>query len=175
MKQTTHPVLTAIALAMFAGAAQAGSYTPPIVEPPVVPPVSAAHDWSGAYVGLSYTVDMNGNLGSNLESLRLGYNFENGNLVYGGELTMGRPVSIPGASFSDIGARIGYKAADNLLLIAKVGYGQTNTSPYYLVQAGGEYALSDSFSLTGAYESWIDPNGIFPPTSGLNVGVNFSF
>lgn len=176
MKTLKSTLLATAAFSAMALSATAGSYAPPVVAPPVIAPLSAAHDWSGGYVGLSYAADLNGNLGSDLAALRLGYNFESGNLVYGGEFTYGSALAITGATFADIGVRVGYKASDNLLLIAKLGYGSTSVpTPYYLVQVGGEYAVNDHFSLTGAYETWIDPANVFLPTSQLVIGVNYGF
>ncbi len=175
MKPVAYSFFATIAFSAMTLSATAGSYDPPVVAPPVVAPASTAHDWSGFYAGLSYTIDVNGGLGSNLASVRLGYNIDNGNMVYGGELSAGRTVGLA-ASFAHIGVRAGYKASDNLLLIGKLGYGRTSVGTNYIVlQAGGEYAVSNRVSLTGAYESWVDPLGVFATTSQVVFGVNFGF
>lgn len=177
MKTIHFSTATAAALAALTFSASAGSYDPPVVDAPYIPPAPAAHDWGGAYAGLSYAVDLNGNLGANLAAARLGYNWDNGNMVYGGELVFG--VATPGTSnsFADIGARLGVKAGDNLLLIGKIGYGYIPVTAvnYISVQIGGEYAINDRFSVTGAYESWIDPLAVFPATSQAVFGFNYGF
>ena len=92
--------LAAATLAVLSTPALAGG--PTIVEPDPMPAAMAApvevHDWSGAYVGLSYgrtnndlTLDsmpFDANDGTTT-GFFAGYLMQRGNFVYGGELSVG--------------------------------------------------------------------------------------
>lgn len=141
--------LTALALVAATGAAQAGSYTPVPVEPPVIAPEAPARfDWSGAYagVGLAYArathfalapVPADAFPASTgwMGSVLLGYNWQGaGPLVVGGELMLSagqvegsapcpNPVSVCTSSMNNLAAarlRLGY-AHDRTLVFMTAG------------------------------------------------------
>ncbi|MCC5971647.1 MAG: outer membrane beta-barrel protein [Pararhodobacter sp.] len=88
------------ALALSTSAAMAGSMAAPIVEPPVYTPApTVAHDWTGGYIGLSLTYGRSAHSGPAAGSLPnatglgggglIGYNWQTGDLVFGGEIAGG--------------------------------------------------------------------------------------
>lgn len=137
---------------------------PVVVTPPEVvytAPVAAAHNWAGAYGGLSFsrvTGGVNENTGGgvqpDLESdtgfgLFAGYNWQSGNLVYGGELNYTN-FSTPFVGFPattqenalELRARVGY-AMDNVLLYGFVGGARSTVEGggTSLTQNGVSYGL----------------------------------
>ncbi|MCC5971646.1 MAG: porin family protein [Pararhodobacter sp.] len=87
-------------LVLSTSAALAGSFTAPVVEPPVYsPPVSQAYNWTGGYVGVGLTYGRGthsvgggaplvapNSTGPGLGVL-MGYNWQNGGMVVGGEVS----------------------------------------------------------------------------------------
>jgi outer membrane immunogenic protein len=103
IRKTLTALATTCALVAATGAAQAGSYTPVPVEPPVYTPEAPARfNWTGAYAGLGlaygrarHTLTAGGAPNAfpdgrgGMASVLLGYNWQGaGALVVGGELML---------------------------------------------------------------------------------------
>lgn len=172
-------LLSTTAALLIGSPALAGSVVAPAMEAPVVAPapVVSSYDWTGPYVGAqggwvfgsqeldppggSVTVD-----GASSFGAFAGYLFQNGNMVYGGELAAslynGFPVGSPAASWNyiaDAKLRAGV-AMDNTLLYAFAGpslsgYTDQLANDYNLWGAnfgvGGEYGVTDNVSLGVEY------------------------
>lgn len=171
---------SAAASMLALGATSAMAAGPVVVTPaePVYTPAPApVRDWSGAYGGLSFSGvsgGMNENTGGPLLDLDsdtglglfAGYNWQSGNLVYGGELNYTN-FSTPftgaaGSSVDDsleLRARVGY-AMDNVLLYGFVGAARSDATfgaaDYNLT--GVSYGLGAQYQFT---------NGVF---AGLELG-----
>ncbi len=139
-------LLTLSALTLSAATAQtalAGSPAPAAEEPPLVMPAQEPATWEGAYLGATFGTRAGGDMtytpGATFPSLEpgqsyglfAGYNFQNGNFVYGGELAY-QKVNAPGFGalgfpaetfeyFLDAKLRGGV-AMDNALLYGFAGY-----------------------------------------------------
>jgi outer membrane immunogenic protein len=140
-------LLTTAAMLGFATAGIAG--TPDTPTPDTVtlePAVAAAHDWSGFYAGGTFGSGTGGDMeydddgdlitydslepGSSYGAF-VGYNVQNGTLVYGGELAYSQvdapgfgPIGWPAETFDyfvDAKARVGY-AMNNMLAYGFAGY-----------------------------------------------------
>lgn len=136
--------LAAATLAVLSTPALAGG--PTIVEPDPMPAAMAApvevHDWSGAYVGLSYgrtnndlTLDsmpFDANDGTTT-GFFAGYLMQRGNFVYGGELSVGNIndaglTAAPTIEFTksiDLKGRAGF-AANKALFYGTLGFSKVN-------------------------------------------------
>lgn len=174
-------LFTACALAMASGAMAPGAaFAEGGQAPQTLPPVliqAETYDWSGAYVGLGYSMNtgdidfFNPDFDLALDdgsgpSVFVGYQFQNGNLVYGGELAYyllneqnltGFPASSSHLRYVvDASARLGF-ALDRLLVYGQFGY---SAADYYAALAGAgvslsgfnygigfDYAVSDQFSI----------------------------
>ncbi|WP_334192707.1 outer membrane protein [Pararhodobacter sp.] len=142
-------ILAAAALGFAATSALAsGPVAPPPYVPPVTVPTASAYDWSGAYAGLGVTYgrmqfDTNGAIpsypdadGWGLSGIA-GYNWQSGNLVFGGEVVADfsnregmNDCGAPGNNCTSavenqasIRGRVGY-AMDRSLMFMTVGYGR---------------------------------------------------
>ena len=139
-------MLTAAAMTALAAPSLAGG--PAIVEaepmPVYAPAPVAMHDWSGAYVGLSYgktsaDIDFSTTGPFDFDDGKVagiygGYLVQNGSFVYGGELAYGKvsDTFIPGFSDDDeiefvldLKARAGF-AANRVLFYGVLGYSKSN-------------------------------------------------
>ena len=149
MKPLKLASITALALAALTSAGAAGSYTPPAVSPPIMPPASMAHDWTGwygdAFVGRWTTPPINSFFGANI-----GYNMSDGSLVYGGEVSVYRD---PVWNFSNIAlsGRVGATLSDNLLGFGRLGISRDISPATNLVLfgLGAQYAVSSNMYLRG--------------------------
>ncbi|MCB1337006.1 MAG: outer membrane beta-barrel protein [Maritimibacter sp.] len=168
-------LLATTAAVLMAGPLMAGGLVQPTVEPVIATPapvVAPVYDWSGAYVGAtggwqfgSSTLDPGATVdvdGAASYGAFAGYNFQNGNMVYGGELAAGLyngfPVGSPTASYDyviDAKARAGI-AMDNVLLYGFAGpslasFTDAGANQYNLLGAnfgvGGEYGVTDNLSV----------------------------
>lgn len=128
---------SAAAFASF-GAAQAADAVDQIPEAPVVSESYAApaKDWSGAYVGGAVTYDW-GRFGTDDfdtngigGTIYGGYNFQNGQIVYGPEAD----ISYSNQKDGDAGTGIEGKEGFNGSLRARVGY---DMSPFLIYGTGG--------------------------------------
>lgn len=135
------------ALALAGGVAQASGPVAPVQQPPMVLPATPpAYDWSGAYAGLGLTygrmgMDTNGALpsypdasGAGLSAIA-GYNWQNGNVVYGAEAALdfsnrsgsndcgmgGQTCDSHVRNQASIRGRLGY-AMDRSLMFMTLGY-----------------------------------------------------
>ncbi len=103
-----------------------------------------AGDWEGPYVGVYYGQALNA---VNVAGVLAGYNFHNGNFVYGGELDYMASTTSP-TNIIFLSGRAGVLASDNLLLFATLGYGWLNgTTPNGSASLGGEFAATDNVSI----------------------------
>jgi len=167
-----------IALALAPMAANAGNLSEP-VQIPQITPAAPVIDWSGAYVGLgfgSYAGDASTNdptLGGQFDldngtrsQVFGGYQFQNGSVVYGGELALGvgGGLSAGGVPIGqldkifDLKARLGY-AVDSVLLYGVMGYSSAQIDlgfDDFSVSGmnygiGVDYAVSDNFVVGAEY------------------------
>lgn len=124
------------ALLLSTTAVLAGSPEPAPMPVPVDPAPVVAGDWAGFYGGLSYASISNGiqstgptrNFGSdNAAGLFVGYNFQNGALIYGGELSWNQETVYSGLatnadrSFAAIGSDE-RGVSDVITIKGRVGY-----------------------------------------------------
>lgn len=169
-------LLTASIIAMTSSAAIAEGGQAPQPLPPVAI-AAATYDWSGAYVGLGYSMNMadsrfiNPTLDRPVDdgsgaSIFAGYLFQNGNLVYGGELAyyMLNEQTFTGFPASqayydtviDAGLRLGY-AFDRFMVFGQAGYSMTTfiapalnrefDQTGYNLGLGADYAVTDQVSV----------------------------
>ncbi len=162
-------VIALVSATLSAGAALADGPAPVVYTPAPTPPAEM-YDWAGAYVGLSFgMVDprADSNVGAfnddpfNEDSafgVFAGYQMQNGNLVYGGELGYtayeAEAVNFPGEFIEDIievRARLGY-AFDNVLVHGSVGWAsQTYSAPGFAIEfdmTGMIYGIGVDVGLT---------------------------
>ena len=190
----TSRIVAATAAALLSGTAVfAGGPVEP-VDPVVVAPVAPVGiDWTGPYAGviLSYNQgdygngadfpgDGEGDLDGYGGGLVLGYNWQRGNWVYGGELTYSA-LNVEGAESCVVAAwecgveidklatlrgRVGYAAGPKSLVYATAGFaaadgyaytdgpggefGETKRMNGYVFGLGFEHALSQRVSMRGA-------------------------
>ncbi len=135
---------------LLTSAAIAGSVVAPVIVDVEPIAVAAGPDWSGLYLGATYGRGVGGDMaydyegsGSEFDSLEssnsygafVGYNMQNNNLVYGGEVAYSA-VDVPGFGptcctpdtfnyFVDGKARVGY-AMNSVLVYGFVGYSMSN-------------------------------------------------
>lgn len=184
----------------------------PYVAPVTVAPV-ATYDWSGAYAGAGLTygrmgMDTNGATPSYPDatgfggSVIAGYNWQNGSMVYGGEVALdfssrdgSNDCGVGGGATCDsfanhqasIRGRVGY-AMDQSLMFMTVGYGSDSrsvngsfggdgarfTGP--MIGVGYERMVNNDWSVRGDLEHYFygdeDLNGV--ATDGDSSMVRFS-
>lgn len=151
----------------------------PVPEVVYTAPVATAHNWAGGYGGLSFsrvsgginenttpggvTPDMEGD---NAFGVFAGYNWQSGNLVYGGELNythFATPfVGFPGSqqeNVIELRARLGY-AVNNVLIYGFVGAARSS------IEDGGISASQNGVSY-GLGAQMAFRNNMF---AGLEVG-----
>jgi opacity protein-like surface antigen len=166
MKQT---LISASIVAMLSSGAIAGNIDTATADPVIAtPPASTSTDWSGGYVGLSYssvdgTMCYDGTCNYIYDysddtaiGVFSGYNWQRSNLVYGGELnvTVG-PLSQEQhadklGNIIELRGRVGYAMGD-ALVYGFLGYGTSRithpaASPYDV--AGGTYGLGVDYMVT---------------------------
>ena len=176
MKKTTRTFAAALALATVTGAAQAGSYDPPVLDDPYVPPAPAVHDWSGfymdAFAGHWATPPVGNFFGANL-----GYNMSNGSLVYGGELGVIHDPSLALTGVSITG-RVGVAAGSNLLLFARLGASSYDVALPGLTNIeyglGAQVSVWSNMYLRGDVVV-IDPTTGAPSATQVRVGAGWEF
>lgn len=195
--------------------AMAGNLADPVAPPmvPVTPPM-AAMDWSGAYVGLSYgqasgeyEADVDGTItlydldDSDAYGVFGGYNFQRGNLVYGGEisymtvddmvlLTAGNDDTID--SILDVRGRIGY-VVGNAMIYGAIGFSSVentinvttdNTLSGTNLGIGVDYMFSENFVVgldytqrfvEGENNSTTNPFDIETDVDTLSLRVSYLF
>jgi outer membrane immunogenic protein len=154
MKKVFASLTAAAALTMTAIPALAGGLTPAPVTPVLIQPAPEPEmDWSGAYGGLilglgqgtygngtNFPGDGEGDWDGSLYGIALGYNFQNGRMVYGGELTYSG-ANIQGSencvnpafqcygeisSIATLRGRIGYLVAPSTLIYGTAGFAMAN-------------------------------------------------
>ena len=155
MKQT---LISASIVAMLSSGAIAGNIDTAIADPVITPPTSTVTDWSGGYVGLSYssvdgTMEWSGHstvfdyIEDSAIGVFAGYNWQSGNLVYGGELNVtGGLVGVNGHGFDytseglgntiELRARAGYATGD-MLAYGFFGYGRSSYGTNSRVDVAG--------------------------------------
>ena len=164
MKQT---FISASIVAMLSSGAIAGNIDTATADPVIIPPTSTVTDWSGGYVGLSYS-SVDGTMcydgtcnyiydysADTAIGVFGGYNWQRSNFVYGGELnvTVG-PLSQESHSDelgtrTELRARVGYAMGD-ALVYGFLGYGTSSitTSAREYDVAGGTYGLGIDYMVT---------------------------
>ena len=166
MKQT---LISASIVAMLSSGAIAGNIDTATADPVITPPTSTSTvtDWSGGYVGLSYS-SVDGTmeysdvtyvfeyLQDSAIGVFAGYNWQSGNLVYGGELNVteglveGRYGSITQEldNTIELRARAGYATGD-MLAYGFLGYGMSDwTGGDTFDVAGVTYGLGVDYMVT---------------------------
>ena len=139
MKQT---LMSASIVAMLSSGAIAGNIDTATADPVITPPTSTVTDWSGGYVGLSYSsVDGTMQYANSITvyeyvedsaiGVFAGYNWQSGNLVYGGELNVTEGLvgitNYPTEGLDttiELRARAGYATGD-MLAYGFLGYGKS--------------------------------------------------
>jgi len=158
--------VAAVALALSASTALAAGFSAVVAEPVVIAAAPAAHDWSGAYVGLKFGrgsgdwTDSNDDVGTldsgTARGLFGGYNLQNGNLVYGveaGITDLGVSITeVPTAeisNFYEIKGRLGF-AMDRVMAYGTVGYatGDVTVGMTSYDASGMTYGVGVDFMLT---------------------------
>ncbi len=190
---TTSIAAATVTAAVLSGTAlQAGSLDDPVIATPVAPVAPLAIDWTGAYGGvtLSYNQGHYGNDGvfpgdgeGELDGyglgLLLGYNWQRGNIVYGGELAYSatniegeeacaNPAFACGMEIDQVASirgRLGVAAGPRSLVYLTAGWAAANAFGYtegpggdgetqrlngYLYGLGFEHAVSDRFNVRAA-------------------------
>ncbi|WP_136441348.1 outer membrane protein [Pacificoceanicola onchidii] len=161
MFQQTTFALTTLACLGLAATAQADG---PPEDPQPLPPVVVAHDWSGAYAGLSLSAntgdfgnggnfpgDGEGDLSGSGYGLLLGYNIQNGKWVYGAELALSGADINGHEDCSNTVYECGAKIDRFGSLRAKLGY---TVGPQTLVFGLAGFAAADVYAYT-------DDDGVF--------------
>lgn len=146
----------------------AGSTAPPLTEPVIVAPapvavVNTGGEWTGFYAGaqLGYgdlSVDGTGGGDGGLAGVHVGYDYDFGRFVLGGELDYDASDIGFGAgagsvdSISRVKLRGGYDMGRTLLYVTG-GYANINTSlgsqDGYFGGVGVAYQVNDSFTVSG--------------------------
>lgn len=183
--------------AAFAGSiASTALASGPVVpyEPPVMPPMRTAYNWAGAYVAFGVTYGVGGMDSGGIPdipsasgagaSLIGGYNWQNGNTVYGAEVALdfasrqgSNDCGIGGVNtcttrminHASIRGRLGY-AMDNTLVFATLGYSTDERHVFRLnpglvfsdtqrhngpmIGIGMEHAMSDTWTVRGDLEHY---------------------
>jgi len=171
LTSTITRVTAASVLALGFGAGTAFASGPVTVTPPeiYVAPPPPVRDWGGFYGGLSYSGisgEINENTGGGVfpamvdtsgAGVFVGYNWQRGNLVFGGELSytdfetpfVGYPASFQ-QNATELRARAGY-AMDNVLLYGFVGAAQSRVNDVGLIydQTGISYGIGGQFMVRG--------------------------
>jgi outer membrane immunogenic protein len=189
--------LTAVA-ALAAPAAFAGSAAAPMAEPPVVAPAPMAPsvDWTGPYLGVTAGVartTWNGGRSTDgAAAVHAGYNYDLGDWVAGGELSIA-----PGFNQEIANREIRWGAAARLRAGPKfgpagntwgfgslglthvehkpVGGGASRSSNGWLVGVGASHLLQDNVILTGELSHGRFGGNTDVRSTGVTVGVSFRF
>lgn len=134
-----------------------------------------AADWSGPYAGVTYGQSTNDTV-PQFFGLNGGYNFDNGNIVYGGELQV-MFYSSGLSNLYNVTGRIGFEPSANLLLFANAGAGMIsfNNATYGIVGLGAEYMITDKISLRGDFDSYIPVSMPDNPAYVAKLGVAYHF
>lgn len=203
--------LIAAATAATLGATAAlasGPIAEPIYEPPALLPMPSAYNWTGGYAGVGLTYgraamseggalpDFPATSGAGI-GLLAGYNWQNGNLVYGGEVALdfarrdgandcgtgGVCESVQNSHYS-IRGRVGY-AMDRSLAFMTVGYasdrrtveevGVGSSSARFsgpMLGVGFEQAVGNAWTARADYEYYFFGDEVLAgnPTDG-NMGL----
>lgn len=170
-----------LAASALAAPAVAGSWTEPTVEtPPAPPPVAAAYDWTGAYVGATAGF-ANVTAGGFSESGAVyggfvGYNQQMGGMVLGGELELtASNIEIMGMGIdraARLKGRLGF-ARDNMLVYAVGGVAHASVDGLsdwgYFGGAGVEFGLGNNWvgGIEATHNRFNDFDG-----SGVNARAN---
>ena len=164
-------ITSAISTLLVAGTAFAGSVSPPAIPQVLVPPAPVIGQWEGAYTGVFAGTGFNGT--DPLAGFWAGYNFQNGNLVYGGELDVNYYTDGTGDIEAFLRGRLGYALGEDLLVFAALGTGRYFPggggagTALNIGGLGAEFAVNDKVSLRFDYD-WENTTG-----SSLFSGPNF--
>lgn len=132
-----------------------------------------ATDWSGPSIGAYYGIDVNG-FGSNFYGVRGGYDWSNGNFVYGGELDIATNGS--GSVLYQIDGRAGMAVGNSALIFATLGgLRAVSGNTLWEIGVGAEVALSDKISLRGDYQYYAPTSGGGATGSAIKLGLTYGF
>lgn len=196
MKMRSIALSTAIATSLIGTAAFAGGKNDVIVAPtPAAPPVAVAPvvpagSWTGGYAGLSFgglRLDQPGRDDTNpVYGLHGGYDYQYGRNIIGGELDIQFADEDFGGVEIDqvtrLKLRAGYDLGDTMLYTT-AGVAQLNSSLGDSTGAvggfGGEYKLTDSFSVGAEYLAHgfkdVGDTGTDVRADTLSLRANFRF
>ena len=203
MNAPTLATLIALPLTAVAGYATAGGLAEPVVTQapapvPIAAPVSTGRDWTGFYVGGSLgfgdldVPNTTGDFEGTTFGGHVGYNYDLGNIVIGGELEIvgTNDFTLDGGdleldSVLRAKARAGYDAG-NYLPYVTAGFAQATVSTdgadlednglFYGV--GLDFALSDTITIGGEvlrheFDDFDGAGDVTADTFGLRVSYNF--
>jgi opacity protein-like surface antigen len=164
----------AAALALVATSAGAAGLPGPVSVPP--PPAPTGFDWAGAYVGTFTNPVFRFNpwtFGFLQSGVQVGYNFVNGNLLFGIEgqvhaLYTPSPFMF-GAVEGVLTARLGAVIGEQTLAYAETGvlFSPATSTTVFLTGGGLEVGLGESVSLFGEAKAFF--------CCGTTRGIQFSF
>jgi opacity protein-like surface antigen len=137
-------------------------------------PMALADDWSGPYAGAYYGFDIGG-IGSNTVGVQLGYNWDNGALVYGSELDVQSALNGSG-SLLGFSGRLGTEVADSVLLYGALGVTHVNATGnnFVTLGAGAQFGVNEAVSIRIEVEHYRQISGAITGTQGL-LGVVYGF
>ncbi|EAQ05155.1 outer membrane protein, putative [Pseudooceanicola batsensis HTCC2597] len=153
-------VVTAGASAAYAGSPTQAQPEPVVAQP--VTPVVAGTDWSGPYYGASLgfgSWDLGGASGEGRnEGAFLGYDYDFGNYVAGGELQyIGNDVTVGGTALNGMArlkGKLGYDAGP-VLLYGTAGYAWADSSAGdgdgYVAGVGMDYQFDNGVAVGAEY------------------------
>ncbi|MGI3163642.1 outer membrane protein [Pseudooceanicola sp. 200-1SW] len=192
-------MIAAVAAAAVAGPALAGSYQPapadPVVPAPAPAPVFSGSDWTGAYAGASLgygelDADLPGggsdDADGSLYGLQVGYDYDFGTFVLGGELDYSATdLDFSGVdvdSLTRLKIRAGYDAGQTLIYgVAGAAHAETDLGDDngWLLGVGADYKLTDNVTVGGEYVYHqfddFDDTGVDIDGSTLAARVNYRF
>lgn len=188
--------VSALATSLLGGAAFAGSLDEPVVEaaaePVFVPTQIDASDWTGAYGGLNLGyADINGTGDAdghdNTYGLHLGYDYDFGQYVLGGELEYDKAdIDLGGVADADSITRLKLRGGYDFgktLVYATAGAAYLDTSigsdTGMFAGVGVAYQVSDSFTIGGellenTFED-IGGSGLDADATTFNLRGSFRF
>ncbi|ABL71164.1 porin family protein [Paracoccus methylovorus] len=194
-----------IAALAIGGAANAGSYTAPVIEAPVIAPAAPAlshsNTWTGFYAGMQmsysdFSVNRDGvdDATGGVYGIHAGYNHQlHNNMVIGGEITFDHSSADNDVwqveRLMTVRAKVGY-AHNNWLVYGLAGYAHVRTegadrahgkSGGAVFGIGADYAVSDKWLVGGSWEGYRfsdfknDPDNMEVDGGSVRFRVSYRF